>query len=154
MGGCVPTWYDALQIMVLRMANRRTHQQKHASIAGVQGSSGQYLSTLTAEYPASLAASLIKHCAFKVSTQPEVRRLSKPSPLSLRPVRLRVCDGAGMHSTADHSIPQPNHPLTIVARAWLHWLDEQKLIPKFWPTWAPATHPLLSRNSNPRRQHG
>ena len=35
-----------------------------------------------------------------------------------------------MHSTADHSIPQPNHPLTIVARAWLHWLDAQKLIPK------------------------
>ena len=112
------------------VASRCTHQHKHASIAGVQGSSGQYLSTLTAEYPASLAASLIKHCAFKVSTQPEVRRLSKPSPLSLRPVRLRVCDGAGMHSTADHSIPQPNHPLTIVARAWLHWLDEQKLIPK------------------------
>ena len=35
-----------------------------------------------------------------------------------------------MHSTADHSIPQPNHPLTIVARAWLQWLDAQKLIPK------------------------
>ena len=140
MGGCVPTWYAALQIMVLRqqacvqhMASRCTHQQKHASIAGVQASSGQYLSTLTAEYPASLAASLIKHCAFKVSTQPEIRRLSKPSPLSLHPVRLRVCDGAGMHSTADHSIPQPNHPLTIVA-------------------WAPATHPLLSRNSIPKRQ--
>ena len=115
---------------IQRMASRCTHQHKHASIAGVQGSSGQYLSTLTAEYPASLAASLIKHCAFKVSAQPEVRRLSKPSPLSLRPVRLRVCDGAGMRSTADHSIPQPNHPLTIVVRAWLHWLDEQKLIPK------------------------
>ena len=95
---------------IQHMASRCTHQQKHASIAGVQRSSGQYLSTLTAECPASL-----KHCAFKVSTQPEVRRLSKPSPLSLRPVRLRVCDGAGMHSTADRSIPQPDHPLTVVA---------------------------------------
>ena len=114
---------------IQHMASRCTHQQKHASIGGVQGSSGQYLSTLTAEYPASLAASLIKRCAFKVSTQPEIRRLNKPSPLSLHPVRLRVCDGAGLHSTADHSIPQPNHPLTIVARAWLHWLNEQKLIP-------------------------
>ena len=35
--------------------------------------------------------------------------------------------GAGMHSTADHSIPQPNHPLTTVARAWLHWLDAARL---------------------------
>ena len=115
---------------IQRVASRCPHQHKHASIAGVQGSPGQYLSTLTAEYPASLAACLIKHCAFKVSAQPEIRHLRKPSPLSLHPVRLRVCDGAGMHSTADHSIPQPNHPLTIVARAWLHWLDAQKLIPK------------------------
>ena len=81
------------------------HQHKHASVAEVQGSLGQYLSTLTAEYPASLAARLIKHCVFKVSAQPEVRHLRKPSPLSLHPVRLRVGDGAGMHSTADHSIP-------------------------------------------------
>ena len=74
---------------IQHVASRCTHQHKHPSIAGVQGSSGQYLSTLTAEYPASLAASLIKHCAFKVSTQPKIRRLRKPSPLSLHPVRLR-----------------------------------------------------------------
>ena len=115
---------------IQHVASRRPHQHKHANIAGIQSSSGQYLSTLTAEYPTSLAACLIKHCAFKVSTQPEVRNLRKPSLLSLHPVRLRVCDGAGMHSTADHSIPQPDHPLTIVARAWMHWLDTQKLIPK------------------------
>ena len=136
---------------IQHVASRCPHQHKHASIAGVESSSGQYLSTLTAEYPASLAACLIKHCAFKVSTQPEVRNLRKPSLLSLHPVRLRVCDGAGMHSTADHSIPQPNHPLTIVARAWLHWLDAQKLIPKIL---AHVTHPPLSRNNSPRRQHG
>ena len=68
---------------IQHMASRCTHQQKHASIAGVQGSSGQHLSTLTAEYPASLAASLIKHCAFKVSTQPEVRRFQLQTTQSL-----------------------------------------------------------------------
>ena len=36
---------------IQHVASRCTHQHKHASIAGVQGSSGQYLSTLTAEYP-------------------------------------------------------------------------------------------------------
>ena len=40
-----------------------------------------------------------------------------------------MCDGAGVRSTADHSVPQPDHPLGIVARAWLQWAT-QNLIPK------------------------
>ena len=76
---------------IQHVASRCTHQHKHASIAGIQSSSGQYLSTLTAEYPASLAACLIKHCEFKVSAQPEVRNLRKPSLLSLHPVHAFDC---------------------------------------------------------------
>ena len=60
-----------------------------------------------------------------------------------------------MHSTADRSIPQPNHPLTIVARAWLHWLDAQKLIPKILriPTSLGTTVRGGSTDRVPRHEH-
>ena len=111
-------------------AARCNHPSKHASIAGVRSSSGQFLSTLTAEYPATLAASLVTHCAFKVRRDPLVRELKKPCLRSLHPDRLKVCDGAGMRSTADHSVPQPDHPLKIVAHAWLQWATTKNLISK------------------------
>ena len=91
---------------VQRVAARCNHPKKHASIAGVRSTSGQFLSTLTAEYPATLAASLVTHCAFKVRRDPLVRELQKPCIRSLHLSRLKICDGAGMHSTADHSVPR------------------------------------------------
>ena len=80
---------------VQHVAARCNHPTKHVSVAGVRNSSGQFLSTLTAEYPASLAASLVTHCAFKVRRDPLLRKLRKPSILTLRPNRPKVCDGAG-----------------------------------------------------------
>ena len=35
-----------------------------------------------------------------------------------------------MHSTADHSVPQPSHPLGTVAHAWPRWATTQNLILK------------------------
>ena len=115
---------------IQHVAARCNHQTKHTSIAGVRSTSGQFLSTLAAEYPATLAAGLVTHCAFKVRRDPLVRELRKPCIHSLHPHRLKICDGAGMHSTADHSVPQPSHPLGTVAHAWLRWATTQNLIPK------------------------
>ena len=112
---------------IQHVAARCNHPQKHASIAGVRSTSGQFLSTLTAEYPATLAASLVTHCAFKVRRDPLAHELQKPG---IHPNRLKICDGAGMRSTADHSIPQPRHPLGAVARAWLRWATTNNLISK------------------------
>ena len=75
---------------IQHMASRCTHQHKHASIAGVQGSSGQYLSTLNSRIPGKSRSKLDQ--------------------------TLRI--------QSEHATRGP------VARAWLHWLDEQKLIPK------------------------
>ena len=44
---------------IQHVAARCNHPKKHASIAGVRSTSGQFLSALTAEYPATLAASLV-----------------------------------------------------------------------------------------------
>ena len=44
-----------------------------------------------------------------------------PSTVTLAPCRLPICDGAGMHSSADWCLPKPEHPLQAVARPWLHW---------------------------------
>ena len=97
---------------IQHVAARCNHPTRHASVAGVRNSSGQFLSTLTAEYPTSLAANVVKHCAFKVKRDPMVRELRKPSIATMRATRLKVCDGAGMRSTADHSVPHTTHPHT------------------------------------------
>ena len=76
---------------------RGPHQYKHA-IAGVRSSSGQYLSTLTAE---------IKHCAFKVSTQFEVRNPRKPITAFTAPRAL-----AGMRWSWYAFNCRPLHPST------------------------------------------
>ena len=82
---------------------------KHApgsrqSIAGVQVQ-GQYLSSLTAEYPPSLASSLAQlmlpfvsqhgHCSASVLDFADF------ITEDFVPRRLRLCDGAGLNSTAD-----------------------------------------------------
>ena len=49
---------------IQHVAARCNHPQKHASVAGVRSSSGPFLSALTAEYPATLAASLHSRVCF------------------------------------------------------------------------------------------
>ena len=95
------------------------------SIAGVKDASGEYLSTTTAEYPATLAKEIIDSVSYRVTRHangPRPLPLGQPATPSL-PVgpRLKMCDGAGNYSSADHSIPA-NHPMpTKIAHAWLRW---------------------------------
>ena len=49
------------------MATLCNHGYRHESIAGKRTHSGAYVSTLTAEYPASLAQAIIQHCSFLVT---------------------------------------------------------------------------------------
>ena len=94
-----------------------------------------YLSTLTAEYPPSLALQLAQVGIGRVSKTGSFRlalplHSNCPSTVTLAPGRLPTCDGAGMHSSADWCLPKPEHPLQAVARPWLHWTHERKLVPR------------------------
>ena len=92
---------------------RCNHSYKHRSIAGVK-EQGVYLSTLTAEYPPSLALQLAQVGIGRVSkTGSFQQKLPLHSdfsrPIALAPCRLPTCDGAGMHSSADWCCPKPEH---------------------------------------------
>ena len=108
-----------------RLAALCNHNIAHQSIAGVKDASGEYLSTTTAEYPAFLAKEIIDSVSYRVTrhtNNPRPLPLGQLAPPSL-PVgpRLKMCDGAGNYSSADHSIPA-NHPMpTKIAHAWLRW---------------------------------
>ena len=147
MGGCVPTWYAALQIMVLRQQHMHpAHgQQMHASTKTRQRSwsSGKLRPVPEHAYSRIPGKSCSK---FDQTLRVQSEHAARGPPQQTLPAFIAPRAPAA----ADRSIPQPNHPLTIVARAWLHWKNSSQ---NFWPMWAPATHPLLSRNSNPRRQH-
>ena len=123
---------------IQQLAAQCGHAKPHPSFAGVKVN-GVWASTLTAEYPPSLAMAIAQVGEHKVSPSD-----LKPTPLplpgdyapqdSLTPTlhacRLRVCDGAGMHSTADWSIPHPSHPLQPVAQAWLQWAKNNDAVPR------------------------
>ena len=116
------------------LAARCSHTYKHTSIAGVVDH-GVFLSTLTAEYPETLACQLAAVGAGRVSKTGGVKRAlhlrsTFPAQPSLAPCRLPVCDGAGMHSTADWYCPNPDHPLQAVAAPWLRWLHERGVVPR------------------------
>ena len=113
---------------------RCNHTYKHQSIAGVK-EQGVYLSTLTAEYPPSLALQLAQVGIGRVSKTGSFRQALPlhsdfSRTITLAPCRLPTCDGAGMHSSADWCCPKPEHPLQAVARPWLHWMHERKLVPR------------------------
>ena len=108
-----------------RLAALCNHNIAHQSIAGVKDASGEYLSTTTAEYPATLAKEIIDSVSYRVtrhSTSPRPLPLGQPAIPSL-PVGpcLRMCDGAGHYSSADHSIPAKHLMPTKIAHAWLRW---------------------------------
>ena len=88
---------------------RCNHSHKHQSIAGVK-EQGVYLSTLTTEYPPSLALQLAQVGVGRVSKTGSFRqKLPLHSnffrPIALAPCRLPTCDGAGMHSSAADRTP-------------------------------------------------
>ena len=114
-----------------RLAALCNHNIEHQSIAGVKDASGEYLSTTTAEYPATLAKEIIDSVSYRVtrhSSHPRPLPLGQPTIPSL-PVgpRLKMCDGAGNYSSADHSIPANHLMPTKIAHAWLHWAAQGDL---------------------------
>ena len=91
-----------------------------------------YLSTLTAEYPLSLARQLAALMAPFCSSLGHKRApLSHFSNLLPEPVvhrRPPVCDGAGMNSSADASNPSNDpSPLQDVIKHWLQFAAQQNL---------------------------
>ena len=105
------------------MQARCNHSHKHQSIVGVK-EQGVCLSTLTAEYPPSLALQLAQIGVGRVSKTGSFRQAlplqsNSPRTVTLAPCRLPTCDGAGMRSSADWCLPKPDHPLQAVARSWL-----------------------------------
>ena len=107
------------------------HNISHQSIIGTKDSQGNYLSTITAEYPALLAEILIKQMSFRVSqstAQPRPLPFSQKTSFALpHGPRLKMCDGAGNYSTADHSLPKPTRPHVDLAKQWTSWARREKL---------------------------
>ena len=108
---------------------RCNHPHKHQSIAGVK-EQGVYLSTLTAEYPPSLALQLAEIGKGRVSKTGSFRLALPLHSNCQSALQAPHLDGAGMHSSADWCLPKPEHPLQAVARPWLHWMHERKLVPR------------------------
>ena len=78
----------------------------HVNIAGVKVDN-QYLSTLTAEYPASLACSMaqlmlpfVTRLGHRRTSLRDFAHLLPEATISRRPT---VCDGAGLNSTPNHT---------------------------------------------------
>ena len=117
--------------MVASFSALCNHDISHQSITGTKDSQGNYLSTTTAEYPPLLAEIIIKQMSFRVShstAQPSPLPFSIKSTFSLpHGPRLKMCDGAGNYSTADHSLPKPIKPHTDIAGNWTRWARQQKL---------------------------
>ena len=114
-----------------RLAALCNHNIQHESIAGVKNSKGEYLSTLTAEYPPLLAQQIIQSVSHRVSRiSGECRPLPLQGTSSFRaPLgpRLKMCDGAGNFSSADHSLPRTVEPHNSIAKAWLRWAAKSGL---------------------------
>ena len=114
-----------------RLAALCNHNIQHESIAGVKNSKGEYLSTLTAEYPPLLAQQIIQAVSHRVSRiSGECRPLPLQGTSSFKAplgTRLKMCDGAGNFSSADHSLPHPVEPHHSIAKAWLQWAAKSGL---------------------------
>ena len=106
-----------------RLAALCNHNIQHESIAGVKNAKGEYLSTLTAEYPPLLAQQIIQSVSHRVSRiSGECRPLPLQGTSSFRaPLgpRLKMCDGAGKPRTVE------SH--NSIAKAWLRWAAKSGL---------------------------
>ena len=97
----------------------------HKSIAGAQ-SNGIFLSQLTAEYPASLARQLAAWMARYTTSlgfqNCSISDFAQFLPETYVPRRPRLCNGAGLNSTGDHT--HASHgPLEHLAQALQQWLS-------------------------------
>ena len=93
------------------------HAFKHPSLRNKRDTSGGYISSSTAEYPAALACSLL---------QALPQHMAGPGP------RAPACDGAGLQSTADSSMTATPQaclaPLIEKMQAWCMQDDRYKRI--------------------------
>ena len=113
-----------------RIARTCTHPPgSHSTIAGKKVGD-RYLSELTAEYPSSLAHSLAQLFLPYVTSQgmqnASIADFADMIPETYVPRRLRVCDGAGMNSTADHTFPAQSK-LQKLADSWWSAMDTDDL---------------------------
>ena len=83
---------------------------------------GKYLSELTAEYPHFLAQQLANLFHPFLTTQgwsnASIADFANLLPESYVPNRLRLCDGAGLHSNADHSFPGTSSMSALTTLWW------------------------------------
>ena len=101
-----------------------SHAHEHQSIRGAKDAKGGFLSSSSAEYPPALAQAL--------ASVPPCLRLSSPAwrtrpcpyksgpAFSLSHCLGIVCDGAGRHSSADHTLPNPSSPLKELSTKLSH----------------------------------
>ena len=104
------------------------HAERHESIAGKRNAEGVFISTLTAEYPSSLAQHIIRHMSYLVTRsglgEIALPKLDESWSRPFHNPRHRPCDGAGLWSTADHTSPKQATQLRAVAEAWLAWAHQ------------------------------
>ena len=104
------------------------HAERHESIAGKRNEEGVFISTLTAEYPLSLAQHIIRHMSYLVTRsglgEIALPKLDESWNRPFQEPRHRPCDGAGLWSTADHTSPKQATQLRAVAEAWLAWAHQ------------------------------
>ena len=102
----------------------------HKTISGLK-QGNLYVSSLTAEYPPSLAGQLAAlmapFCSHRGIKRYSIRDFANLLPEPFVHRRPPVCDGAGMHSSAYHSNPQPSSCLQDVATHWLQYAKSHSL---------------------------
>ena len=102
----------------------------HKTIAGLK-QGNLYVSSLTAEYPSSLATQLAAlmapFCSRRGFKRYSIRDFADLLPEPIVHRRPPVCDGASMRSTADHSSPQASCCLQDVATHWLQYAKSHSL---------------------------
>ena len=90
-----------------------TCKQRHPSFAGKRSSTGAFISSDTAEYPASLALAIAQMMTKKCTTNDALIHWSLPlTRPTAEPIKKFINDGGGIPSTADWSV---NHQPDIFA---------------------------------------
>ena len=127
----------------------------HPSFAGVRTQTGAYLSSQTAEYPASLALELsrimTKKCTFSQQTLPWQRPLSRQAAL---PRKRLVNDGGGIPSSADWSVNHQSDIFADLRHRFVEYGRAHNLIPRVRQhlQQAKPDDPLSQLEINPLKQ--
>ena len=100
------------------------------TLAGLKHN-GQYVSSLTAEYPETLAQQLASimapFCTSLGHSQVQISQFANLLPEPHVHRRPPVCDGAGSNSSADHSNPQSSGCMQDVVDRWLQYTSSRSL---------------------------